>query len=200
MAKSEITKILGRVIPLRGDDIDTDRIVPARYLRCVTFDGLGDHVFKDDRKQDTAHPFNQMCYQGASILLVGKNFGCGSSREHAPQALNKWGINGIIGYSFAEIFFANCQAMGIPCFTIDDEASQILFASVEEDPSRQITLDIRTATIHYDQGMLPAQIPSGVQTSFLEGTWNATQVLLEAGEKIDSLAAHLPYLNDFRYR
>ena len=111
----KIEQVTGRVVPLPLDDIDTDRIIPARYLRCVTFDGLGEHSFEDDRKQDPNHPFDDARFQGASILLAGSNFGCGSSREHAPQALIRWGIKALIAESFAEIFFGNCTANGVPC-------------------------------------------------------------------------------------
>ena len=197
MINSKVEKIVGRAIPLRGDDIDTDRIVPARYLRCVTFDGLGEHVFEDDRKQDLEHSFNQERYQGASILVVGRNFGCGSSREHAPQALSKWGIIGIIGESFAEIFFSNCQAIGIPCLTVQKMDSNNLFAAVEKDPSLVITMNVKATKIVYGGTNINGHIPAGIQRSFLEGTWNATEVLLQEETAIHSLAAQLPYLNDF---
>ena len=198
MTNSKILSITGQAIPLRGDDIDTDRIIPARYLRCVTFDGLGEHLLEDDRKQNPSHPFDQQRYIKALILLVGKNFGCGSSREHAPQAISKWGIKGLIGQSFAEIFCANCQAIGLPCFAVDAEASEHLFTAVEEQPSTVITMDIKSATIYWDGAAIQAELPSGAQMSFLEGSWNATEVLLQAGNDIESTAAGLPYLNNFR--
>ncbi|MFN9238126.1 MAG: 3-isopropylmalate dehydratase small subunit, partial [Planctomyces sp.] len=114
MAASEIRSVSATAIPLLLDDIDTDRIIPARFLRCVTFDGLGEHAFEDDRRQDPHHPFDQPRFQKAGILLAGRNFGCGSSREHAPQSLMRWGIRAIIAESFAEIFFGNCNSLGIP--------------------------------------------------------------------------------------
>ncbi len=197
MKNSKILNIVGRAIPLRGDDIDTDRIIPARYLRCVTFDGLGEYLLEDDRKQKPDHPFNQQQFEGASILVVGKNFGCGSSREHAPQSLNKWGIKGLIGESFAEIFFANCQAIGLPCFTVDKEAAESLLETVEKLPSTEFTMDVKTATIRWDDRRIEAHLPPGTQMSLLEGTWNATEVLLQAEENIESTAARLPYLNQF---
>ena len=200
MKNSKIVMISGRAIPLRGDDIDTDRIIPARYLRCVTFDGLGDHLLEDDRKQDPNHSFNQECFQGASIVIVGKNFGCGSSREHAPQSLKKWGIKGIIGKSFAEIFFSNCQAIGIPCLTLENETCETLFLVVERNPSLEISINVETSKVYWSDKEIEAQIPPGVQMSFLEGTWNATEVLLQAQDDIDSLATSLPYLNNYTTR
>jgi len=137
-----VEKISGVAVPLRGDNIDTDRIIPARYLRCVTFDGLGEHAFEDDRKQDPGHPFNQERFDGASILIVGRNFGCGSSREHAPQSLHKRGIKGVIGQSFAEIFFGNCNAMGIPCMTVDADTCETLFAAAGADPPPLFEIDV----------------------------------------------------------
>jgi 3-isopropylmalate/(R)-2-methylmalate dehydratase small subunit len=188
----------GTAIPLRGNDIDTDRIIPARYLRCVTFDGLGEHAFEDDRAQNPGHAFNQAQYSGAGILIVGKNFGCGSSREHAPQSLQKWGIQGIIGQSFAEIFFGNCNAMGVPCFTVDSETCETLFAAVEADPTLMFAMDVRTGTVRFGDRETQAEIPAGARESFLAGTWNATAVLLEAGSDIDDVGEALPYINGFR--
>ena len=197
MNNAGITRITGKAIPLRGNDIDTDRIVPARYLRCVTFDGLGKHAFEDDRAQNPDHPFNQEKFRNANILIVGKNFGCGSSREHAPQSLSKWGITGIIGESFAEIFFANCQAMGIPCFTVSNQDCNHLFQTVESDPDSEIAMDLENLTITAGKDCMTAGISESALHAFIEGTWNATAVLLQAGEKIDQKAACLPYLNNF---
>ncbi len=190
--------ITGTAIPLRGDEIDTDRIVPARYLRCITFDGLGEHVFEDDRKQDPNHPFDNPKYQGASILICGKNFGCGSSREHAPQALNKWGIKGIIGRSFAEIFLSNCQAMGIPCLSVNPDQCQQLFTQIEVHPDQSLTIDIEKAAIHMDGKVIPATIPIGAQQALVTGSWNATSVLLTAESDILRITNSLPYLHGFK--
>ena len=192
-----IDKVIGAAIPLRGTDIDTDRIIPARYLRCISFAGLGDHAFEDDRKQKPDHPFNDDRYRDASILLVGMNFGCGSSREHAPQSLNRWGIKALVGISFAEIFSGNCQAMGIPCFTVDADDCSRLMDSVEDNPLKVFELDLGLSTIQVDGQTTAAVMPPGSRQSFLEGTWNATSVLLQADDLICQVARKLPYLHNF---
>jgi 3-isopropylmalate/(R)-2-methylmalate dehydratase small subunit len=194
---SQITDVRGRAVPLLGDDIDTDRIIPARYLRCVSFDGLGEHAFEDDRRQDPKHPFNQWQFQGATILLAGRNFGCGSSREHAPQALHKWGIRGIVAVSFAEIFFGNCTAMGIPCLTVPAAASQELLAAAEADPRAEFTLDVAAAAVSVGSRRLTGTLPAGVRQALTGGSWNATFVLLAAGDQLAATAARLPYLRNF---
>jgi len=133
---SQVKQVSGTGIPLRGNDIDTDRIIPARFLKCVTFDGLGEQVFADDRSAlEGDHAFDQPHYQGASILVVNRNFGCGSSREHAPQAIARWGIQALVGESFAEIFFGNCVAIGVPCLTATPEIINQLQTALEQDPS-----------------------------------------------------------------
>ncbi len=197
MKNAKKIKITGRSIPLRGNDIDTDRIIPARYLRCVTFDGLGEHAFEDDREQDSSHPFNQNKYAGANILIAEKNFGCGSSREHAPQSLNKWGITGIIAESFAEIFFANCQAMGIPCLAVSHDACQTVLNQSEANTDEEIMMHIDTKSISMAGLTINASLDDGAQRAFLEGTWNATAVLLQADNEISKTASSLPYLNNF---
>lgn len=192
-----VEKISGTAVPLRGDDIDTDRIIPARYLRCVTFDGLGEHAFEDDRKQDPDHPFNQERFDGAAILIVGHNFGCGSSREHAPQSLNKWGIKGVIGQSFAEIFFGNCNAMGMPCMTVDADTCETLFVAAEADPPPHFEIDVSGGTIRFGDRSVQGDMPSGPRESFLAGTWSDTAVLLEAADQVDEVASNLPYIKGF---
>ena len=192
-----VEKISGTAVPLRGDDIDTDRIIPARYLRCVTFDGLGEHAFEDDRKQDPDHPFNQERFDGAAILIVGRNFGCGSSREHAPQSLNKWGIKGVIGQSFAEIFFGNCNAMGMPCMTVDADTCETLFVAAEADPPPHFEIDVSGGTIRFGDRSVQGDMPSGPRESFLAGTWSDTAVLLEAADQVDEVASNLPYIKGF---
>ncbi len=197
MTSAAICEISGRGIPLPGDDIDTDRIIPGRFLRSVTFDGLEAHVFEDDRQQNPKHPFNQRKYHGASLLIVGRNFGCGSSREHAPQALRRWGIRGIIGVSFAEIFFANCTAIGVPCATVSAEDARWLQETVAAHPELELRLSLETMTVRAGDRTIAAQMPEGARRQFLEGTWNSTFILLEAGEAIERTAARLPYLIGF---
>ena len=195
MSQSSIRQVRGRGVPLPGNDIDTDRIVPARFLRCVTFEGLGEHAFADDRVQDPAHPFNQPRYRGASILIVGQNFGCGSSREHAPQALMRWGIRGIVGGSFAEIFFGNCLALGLPCAALPAKELRWLMAECQTHPEQAIVLDVAAATIAAGGRTLNGFIPPGPQQQLLDGSWDATGSLLEAGDRIEAVAARLPYIS-----
>jgi 3-isopropylmalate/(R)-2-methylmalate dehydratase small subunit len=190
-----IERIEGTGCVVRGDDIDTDRIIPARFMKEVTFDNMGEHAFEDARKAAKGnHPLDNEQYHGASILIVGENFGCGSSREHAPQALMRFGFNAFIGGSFAEIFAGNCTSLGLPCVTLSDDDLRKLMDSVELDPSQQIEIDLRERTITSRAGKLEAQVPEGVRQQLLEGTWNATRVLLEAGGAIEQTAAALPYM------
>ena len=190
-------RIAGRAIPLPGNDIDTDRIIPARFLKCITFEGLEAHVFEDDRRQMPDHPFNQARYQGATILVVGQNFGCGSSREHAPEALRRWGIRGIVGESFAEIFFGNCTAIGLPCLTLDAEGVAWLGGVVSRRPEQEVLLDVEARQVRLDERTFPTMIPDGVRNQLLTGTWNAMGVLLEARDEIDRVARSLPYVNGY---
>ncbi|MDP6779160.1 MAG: 3-isopropylmalate dehydratase small subunit [Candidatus Latescibacteria bacterium] len=193
---SSVVEIEGRGIPLRGNDIDTDRIIPARYLRSITFEGLGEHAFEDDRKEG-GHPFDHSRYQGASILIANENFGCGSSREHAPQALMRWGIHALVGESFAEIFRGNCTAMGVPCVTAGSEAIGLLMEAIEADPAIEATLDLRSKTLTYGETVLPIDIPEGNRVQLLEGAWDATGMLLEAADEVRSVADRLPYIAGF---
>ncbi len=195
--KTSIETIKGPGIPLRANDIDTDRIIPARYLRCVSFDGLGEHAFEDDREQDKSHPFNKDIYKNAKILIAGSNFGCGSSREHAPQSLKRWGIDGIIAESFAEIFFGNCMAIGLPCFTVSQADAQRLFQIVEEDPTAELVMDVASATVTIGDTVIQAGMPQGARESLVNGSWNATAILLQAEEKIQATANCLPYIGLF---
>ena len=198
-----VTRLAGRAVAVRGNDIDTDRIIPARFMKVVTFDGLEKHVFEDvrfDRDGNTTdHPFNREEHQGASILIVNKNFGCGSSREHAPQALMRWGIRGIIGESFAEIFFGNCVSLGVPCVTLPSERVLYLMELVESDPSVAVEVDLEAGVVRVPSRNQEwsAGLPEGARKRFLKGTWDALAVLLDAGEQIDATARRIPYLNDF---
>ena len=193
MGESRITGTSGRAIPVRGDDIDTDRIIPARFLRCVSFDGLGEHAFEDDRKNfsDGKHPFDRAEFQGASILVVNGNFGCGSSREHAPQSLMRWGIKGFIGVSFAEIFFGNCVANGLPCFTLDAAEVEEIQALVERDPGCLLELDVSERRVRVGEKTYSAGLRDGVQRAFLEGLWDSITLLLADAGDIDRVAARL---------
>lgn len=192
---SEVKTISGRGIPVVGNDIDTDRIIPARYLRCVTFDGLGDKAFADDRTQELGqHPFDCPQYQGANILVVNGNFGCGSSREHAPQALAKWGIQGIIGESFAEIFFGNCLAMGVPCVTGESDKVQEIQTILEKNPQTPITIDLVGMEVHYGELKATISMPEGVRQTLITGTWDSCGQLLKQVDQIRETVEKLPYL------
>jgi len=194
--EARVDRVEGRGCVLRGDDIDTDRIIPARFLRCVTFDGLGEHAFEDDRAQAKGdHPFDDPRYRDAEILIVGRNFGCGSSREHAPQALLRWGFRAFVGGSFAEIFAGNCTALGLPCAVLAPDDLAALMDSVAARPEQQVSLDVRERNVSCEAGSFPAEIPDGTREQLLAGSWNATAVLLEAGDAIERRAASLPYLS-----
>jgi 3-isopropylmalate/(R)-2-methylmalate dehydratase small subunit len=193
-----IDRVEGRACVLRGNDIDTDRIIPARFLRAITFDGLGEHAFEDDRIQAKGdHPLDDERAAGASILIVGANFGCGSSREHAPQALMRSGFRAFIGESFAEIFAGNCTALGLPYATLDAGDLAALMDSVVLDPEQQVVVDLEARTVTSRVGTVAAKIPDGVRRQLLEGNWNATRVLLDAGDAIEATAARMAYLDNF---
>ena len=193
-----VERVEGRGCVLRGDDIDTDRIIPARFLRCVTFDGLGEHAFADDRAQAKGdHPLDDERFAGANILIVGRNFGCGSSREHAPQALRRHGFEAFVGGSFAEIFAGNCTALGLPCLVLAPDDLEALMNAVSARPEQTVRVDVRARSVACDVGAFAAQIPDGTREQLLEGSWNATAVLLEAGDAIEHTAGELPYVSGF---
>ncbi|MCA9506269.1 MAG: 3-isopropylmalate dehydratase small subunit [Myxococcales bacterium] len=190
-----IESVAGTACVVRGDDIDTDRIIPARFMKVVTFDDMGRHAFADARKEAKGkHPLDDPRYSGASILVVGKNFGCGSSREHAPQALMRFGFQAFVGASFAEIFAGNCTALGLPCVTLAERDLAKLMDSVELDPAQTVTVDLRAKQVRSRAGEMAAILPDGVRQQLVEGTWDATRVLLEAGDAIERTAASLPYV------
>jgi 3-isopropylmalate/(R)-2-methylmalate dehydratase small subunit len=191
-------RVVGRACVLRGDDIDTDRIIPARYLRAVTFEGLGEAAFEDDRKQAKGnHPLDDKRFAGASILVVGSNFGCGSSREHAPQALLRFGFQAFVGASFAEIFAGNCTALGLPCLTLAPSDLGRLMDAVDLDPTQAVEVDVVGRSVTCRSGSFAAGVREGTRQQLIEGSWNNTAVLLEAGAAIEATAARLPYLQDF---
>ncbi|MEO0456428.1 MAG: 3-isopropylmalate dehydratase small subunit [Cyanobacteria bacterium P01_A01_bin.114] len=192
---AQVQSVTGPGIPLKGNDIDTDRIIPARFLRCVTFDGLGKSVFADDRKQSSgSHPFDQPQYQDAEVLVVNRNFGCGSSREHAPQAISRWGIKFIVGESFAEIFFGNCVAIGVPCVTADAETVSQLQTLIEQSPTQPITIDLETLRVTCGDFSASVSMEAGPRQMFLADTWDACSQLVRNADEIRKTAQRLPYL------
>ena len=194
---NRIETVSGRVIPLRLDDIDTDRIIPARYLRCVTFEGLGEHAFEDDRQQDPTHPFNLSQFQGAGILIAGRNFGCGSSREHAPQALMRWGIKAIIGESFAEIFFGNCTTNGVPCVNVETAALEKLAAAAAAQPQAEATVDLVNKHVTLGPLTFPLTMHEGARQSLVTGNWDFLGQLVEAAPQVREVVGRLPYMSNF---
>ncbi len=197
--KGEIKSIQGRSFTIKGDDIDTDRIIPARFLKCVSFSALGEQVFADDRKELKGnHPFDLDHNKGANILIVNDNFGCGSSREHAPQALMRWGIRLIIGESFAEIFFGNCLALGIPCLTASKEEIVKLQNLVEKDNNQIWEFNLKNLSISNQKETVKLILDEGPYKMLYSGKWDATSQLLDEEEKINKTFKNLPYLNNFK--
>ncbi|MBL8819277.1 MAG: 3-isopropylmalate dehydratase small subunit [Planctomyces sp.] len=194
----EIKQITGTALPLLLDDIDTDRIIPARFLRCVTFDGLGEHAFEDDRKQDPNHPFDQVRFRAASILIAGRNFGCGSSREHAPQSLMRWGIQAIVAESFAEIFFGNCGSLGIPAVVASRTDLERLAQAVDQNPVLQVTLNLETQKITAGELVIPVTMPNSAREALITGQWDYLGRLLSAADDIRAHAAKVPYLTGWK--
>jgi len=196
-----ITRIEGRGIPVPGEDIDTDRIMPARFLRSVTFDGLEQHVFVDDRaaakKAGVRHPFDDPRYAGASILVVNRNFGCGSSREHAPQGLRRWGIRAVVGESFSEIFFGNAVMIGLPCVTASADDVAALMVAVQQDPGAPLLVDLTSGTCTAAGRTFAVAIPAHVRDVFETGAWDTTGLLLERYDEVNATSARLPYVNGF---
>ena len=190
---SRIQSVTGRALPLRGHDIDTDRIIPARYLRAISFDGLEQHVFADDRS-DPAHPFNAPQYQGAHVLLVNRNFGCGSSREHAPQALQRWGIQALVGEGYSEIFFGNSVTIGLPCLTVSPEEIEQLMKRVEADPATALTVDVEGLRVTAGDATMSATMPRSAHEALITGLWDGTGLLLADFDQVRQLADSLPYV------
>jgi 3-isopropylmalate/(R)-2-methylmalate dehydratase small subunit len=196
-ATRAISRIDGPGLPLRGHDIDTDRIMPARFLVAVSFEGLERHLFEDDRKDNPAHPFNDPRYRAASMLVVNTNFGCGSSREHAPQGLVRAGYRALIGESFSEIFQGNAAMLGMPCFVASHGEIERLQTLVEQTPEVAIAADVATGTITAGPVRLNATLPAALRDSFLSGQWNPTAMLLDRFDEVRAVAARLPYVSGF---
>jgi 3-isopropylmalate/(R)-2-methylmalate dehydratase small subunit len=198
-----IRDIAGSAVAVRGNDIDTDRIIPARYMKELTFDQLGQYSFYDQRfdasGQARDHPFNDPRFEGAGVLLVNKNFGCGSSREHAPQALMRWGIRAIIGESFAEIFAGNCTALGVPTLTVGHREIDELMRLVEAKPQTELQIDLESRRVQAGSSKISFSLSVSQAQVFLSGTWDTTTSLLEGLEAIQATAARLPYVKDFPY-
>jgi 3-isopropylmalate/(R)-2-methylmalate dehydratase small subunit len=193
----KIAQMSGRALPMRGDDLDTDRIMPARFLRAVTFEGLEKHLFEDDRAADPSHPFNDARYAGATVLLVNRNFGCGSSREHAPQGLARAGFKAVVGESFSEIFNGNSVMLGMPCFVAARGEVEQLQALVEQSPDTVVSCDVATGLVTAGAIRIQASLPAAARDSFLSGQWNPTAMLLDDFDAVRRVAKALPYVSGF---
>ncbi|HXT78698.1 MAG TPA: 3-isopropylmalate dehydratase small subunit, partial [Acetobacteraceae bacterium] len=195
---TRIVRVTGRGITIHGDDIDTDQILPARYLKAITFRGMEAHVFADARTaakaQGQPHPLDQQRFSGGELLFVNRNFGCGSSREHAPQGLRRFGIKAVIGESFGEIFAGNCVAVGMPCVVASAETMAALQRLNETDPQTRFTLDLAALTMTAGDQVFPVTLAEGRRRQFTEGSWDPTSVLLAAGPAIEEKLAALPYI------
>jgi 3-isopropylmalate/(R)-2-methylmalate dehydratase small subunit len=198
MALAKITSVSGRAVTVPGNDIDTDRIIPARFMKCVTFDGLGEFLFYDVRKNadgtDRVHPLNDARFKGATILISGANFGCGSSREHAPQAIQKYGFKAIIAENFAEIFFGNSVTLGIPCACAKREDIAKISAAIEKDPQTQVVIDVEKQEIRFGGQSVPATFRETARDALINGRWDAIGELLDGIPAVKETAKKLPYL------
>lgn len=195
MAPERITTISGKGLPIHGNNVDTDRIIPARFLKSITFSGLEEHLFEDDRAQAGAsHPASNPAYADAIVMLVNANFGCGSSREHAPQAIRRRGIRAVVGESFSEIFFGNSMAIGMPCPTVGTDVAAALQSAAEQDPTINFHLDLEAMTITVGSVTAPVSLPAPARDALLTGSWDATGLLLERYEDVRAVAARLPYV------
>ena len=199
---TKIPLVEGTAIPVAGNDIDTDRIIPARFMKCVTFDGLGEYAFYDERfdagGNPRPHPFNDSRFGEASILIVGNNFGCGSSREHAPQSLKAFGIKAIIGESFAEIFAGNCSAIGMPTACLSGPHKTAMVEWVEKHPDGEVSLDLVSKTVSYGGSQVGFEIPEAVRQLLITGSWDTVSMLLADSEALKQAADRIPYLKGFR--
>jgi len=198
MALEKITRVAGRAVQVPGNDIDTDRIIPARFMKCVTFDGLGEYLFYDVRKNadgsDKAHPLNDPRFKGATILLSGVNFGCGSSREHAPQALQKYGFRAVIAEGFAEIFFGNSTTLGMPCVVASREDIARIAAAVEKDPSTEVVIDVKAQKVTFAGQRAGITVRESARNALIHGRWDPIGELIEGGPDALKVASNLRYM------
>jgi 3-isopropylmalate/(R)-2-methylmalate dehydratase small subunit len=198
MSLAKITSLAGRGVFVPGNDIDTDRIIPARFMKCVTFDGLGEYLFYDVRKNadgtDKPHPLNDPRFKDATILLSGANFGCGSSREHAPQAIQKYGFKAVVAENFAEIFFGNCTTLGIPCATASRAEIARIAAAIENDPHIEIVVDVAKQEIRFAGQTVKAHVRDSARDALVNGRWDAIGELLDGLPAVKAAATKLPYL------
>ncbi|HXN36294.1 MAG TPA: 3-isopropylmalate dehydratase small subunit [Opitutaceae bacterium] len=198
MALEKITRVAGRAVHVPGNDIDTDRIIPARFMKCVTFDGLGEYLFYDVRRNadgsEKPHPLNEARFKGASILLSGVNFGCGSSREHAPQALQKFGIRAVIAEGFAEIFFGNCVTLGMPCVTAGRQDIHRIAEAVEADPGTEVSIDIAAQRVSFAGQIAGVSIRESARDALIHGRWDPIGELIEGAGDAAKVAKGLRYM------
>ena len=202
MSSNKIKEIVGKGIVVRGNDIDTDRIIPARFLKEITFENMEKYLFYDERFDEKGnkknHPFNEEKYKGASILAVNKNFGCGSSREHAPQSLMRWGIKAVIGESFGDIFSGNCSMIGLPAVIVSKNDIEKIMEFIESNPNKEINIDIESKEIIFDSSRINLEINDSMRKSFIDGTWDTISLMLNAKKEIKKTIERLPYMNDFK--
>jgi 3-isopropylmalate/(R)-2-methylmalate dehydratase small subunit len=191
-----ITEVSGTGVPIPGDDVDTDQILPAQFMKEVTFDNMADYLFYDARRDENGefndHPLNR--FEGASIAVVNSNFGCGSSREHAPQAMMRWGVDGVVGESYAEIFRDNCKSLGIPAVTADHETVVELQEWIEANPDGHIDIDVETETVTYGDTVIDVDVDDAMREALVEGIWDTTALMYSNRSKVDETVADLPYV------
>ncbi len=194
--EQHITEVGGTGVPIPGDDIDTDQILPARFMKEVTFDNMADYLFYDARRGENDefndHPLNR--FEGANIAVVNKNFGCGSSREHAPQAMMRWGVDGVVGESFAEIFADNCKSLGIPAITASYEEVTDLQEWIEDNPDGGVEIDVETETVSYGDTVIEGEIDDAMKEALIEGIWDTTALMYSNLSKVEATASELPYV------
>jgi len=196
--EQHITEVAGTGVPIPGDDIDTDQILPARFMKEVTFDNMAEYLFYDARRDDDGnfndHPLNR--FEGASIAVVNTNFGCGSSREHAPQAMMRWGVDGVVGESFAEIFADNCKSLGIPAVTASHEEVVALQEWIEANPDGDIGIDVEAETVTYGDQVIHGEVDDAMQEALVDGIWDTTALMYSNLSKVERTAVELPYVEE----